>query len=895
MTTGTTCPYCGVGCGVLATPGADGVTIAGDPEHPANRGRLCSKGVALGETLDLDDRLLHPMVAGRQVDWDTALDRVATTFADTIAAHGPDSVAFYVSGQLLTEDYYVANKLMKGYIGSANIDTNSRLCMASSVAGHRRAFGSDTVPGTYEDLELADVTVLVGSNLAWCHPVLFQRLLAAREARGTRIVVIDPRRTATAEVANLHLPLRPGSDVALFAGLLDRLRRVADAGYVARHTAGATAALAAAAEVGLDGAARATGLPPALLAEFYDLFAITDRVVTVYSQGVNQSTAGTDKVNAIINCHLLTGRIGRPGAGPFSVTGQPNAMGGREVGGLANMLAAHLEIEKPAHRDLVQGFWRSPTIATRPGLKAVDLFRAVGDGHIKALWIMATNPADSLPEADTVQAALAACPFVVVSDVAHRTDTTRHADVLLPAAAWGEKSGTVTNSERRISRQRAFLPLPGEARPDWWIVCEVARRMGFTGFDYDGPAAIFREYAALTARENNGARDLDLGGLAELDDDAYDALAPVQWPVPARPGVPAETRFFAAGGFFTADRRARLVPTPPAAPASAVDARYPFALNTGRIRDQWHTMTRTAKTPRLSAHLAEPFVELNPADADRLGIAPATLARIESRQGTIVVRALLSDRQPAGTCFVPMHWTDQLASQARVDTLVAGQVDPVSGQPELKHTPVAVEPLHAAWYGFAVSAARPRPSDLAYWALARAEGGWRLELAGATAPDDWRAFFAELCGLSVPPAAIHTYSDAGAGVHRLAAFAGPAAPERSRSGSAEASERLLAAMFVAPEPVAVSRTWAAGLLQGRHDGARRLALLAGRGGADAPDTGALVCACCAVGTRQIEAAVAAGAHSVDAVGAATRAGSNCGSCRAEIGRLIDACRLRPAV
>ncbi|MDP3524815.1 MAG: molybdopterin-dependent oxidoreductase, partial [Hoeflea sp.] len=441
----TTCPYCGVGCGVLATLEEGGaVTITGDPDHPANHGLLCSKGSALGETVDLDGRLLHPEIAGERAAWDTALDLVASKFAQAIAEHGPDSVAFYVSGQLLTEDYYVANKLMKGFIGSANIDTNSRLCMASSVAGHRRAFGSDTVPGTYEDLELADLVVLTGSNLAWCHPVLYQRLAAAKAARPEmKVVLIDPRRTMTADLADLHLAIAPDGDVSLFLGLLAHLadNGFVDATYVGAFTTGLEEAVAIARAQGLADLATQTGLPGADLEAFFALWAGSERVVTVYSQGVNQSATGTDKVNAIINCHLATGRIGRPGMGPFSVTGQPNAMGGREVGGLATMLAAHMDIENPDHRDRVQRFWKSPVIASRPGLKAVDMFEAVGDGRIKAIWIMATNPVVSMPDADAVEAALKACPFVVVSDIMAETDTIRHAHVKLPSLGWGEKDG----------------------------------------------------------------------------------------------------------------------------------------------------------------------------------------------------------------------------------------------------------------------------------------------------------------------------------------------------------------------------------------------------------------------------------------------------------------------
>lgn len=511
----TTCPYCGVGCGVIATVNEDGaVSVAGDPDHPSNYGRLCSKGAALAETIDLDGRILYPQIAGREASWDEALDHVAQKFSHAIAEHGPDCVAFYVSGQLLTEDYYVANKLMKGCIGSANIDTNSRLCMSSSVAGHRRAFGSDTVPAVYEDLELADLVILAGSNLAWCHPVLYQRLVAAKANRpNMKVVVIDPRRTITADIADLHLALRPDSDVALFLGLFSHLVSCGaiDQNYIAAYTSGFSEAFAAS-TMPLAEVLERTGIADRQLRQFYRLFAATEKVVTCYSQGINQSSSGTDKVNAILNCHLATGRIGRPGMGPFSLTGQPNAMGGREVGGLANMLAAHMEIENPEDRDRVQRFWGSPVVAAKPGLKAVELFQAVADGRIKALWIMGTNPVVSMPDADAVKFALQKCSFVAVSDMVKETDTTRHADVLLPSLGWGEKTGTVTNSERRISRQRAFLDTPGVARADWWQLCEVGIRMGFGDLlSYGSPVEIFCEHASLSAFENAGTRDFDIG------------------------------------------------------------------------------------------------------------------------------------------------------------------------------------------------------------------------------------------------------------------------------------------------------------------------------------------------------------------------------------------------
>jgi assimilatory nitrate reductase catalytic subunit len=887
----TTCPYCGVGCGVLARPIVNGdgppesAEIKGDPDHPANFGRLCSKGAALGETLSLGDRLLTPIAYDEETDWSAALDLVARRFRDAVDEYGPDSVAIYASGQILTEDYYVANKLMKGFIGSANIDTNSRLCMASSVAGHKRAFGSDTVPGTYEDLELADLVVLVGSNLAWCHPVLYQRLAAAREQREIKVVVIDPRRTATAEIADLHLAIAPGADVLLFNGLLAHLAAAGrlDQAYISSFTRDFGAALSAASGLMLGEIAEATGLSASDIATFYELFASTTRVVTVYSQGVNQSTAGTDKVNAILNCHLATGRIGQPGCGPFSVTGQPNAMGGREVGGLSNILAAHMELADPLHRHLVQTFWRSPRMAERPGYKAVELFEAVRAGKIKALWIMGTNPVDSLPEADRVREALEACPFVVVSDAIRHTDTTAFADVLLPSAAWGEKQGTVTNSERRISRQRAFLQYPGAAKPDWWQLCEVARRMGFgDAFDYAGPAEIFAEYAALTGTENDGSRDLDISVYATISAAAYDTLEPFQWPRSPKSSSDS-TRFFANGRFYTPDRRARFVPTPFRGPASRTSEDYPLALNTGRVRDQWHTMTRTGKAPRLMSHFAEPFVEMHPDDARIAGVAASDLAAVESPHGRIVARVVTTTQQNRGSIFVPMHWSQQYASTGRVDALMSAHVDPVSGQPELKFTPSRVSRYAARWHAFAVTTVRPSKTVADYWAVAPlAGGGWRVELADVADQPDWEAFASAVLpdpeGRHVERLAYH---DARAGRHRFALFA---------------DGHCAGLLFASPAPLAISRTWVVDQLGQAVAPAVRLRLLAGRPGTDAPERGRIVCACLDVGQNEIlHAIVAKGCTSVAAVGACVKAGTNCGSCRVEIGRLIHESLLEKAV
>ncbi|TPE53631.1 nitrate reductase [Amaricoccus solimangrovi] len=852
----TTCPYCGVGCGVLATPdGAGGVAIAGDPEHPANFGRLCSKGSALGQTVGLDGRLLAPRIDGAEAGWDTALDLIATRIGAAIETRGPESVAIYGSGQMLTEDYYVANKLMKGFIGAANIDTNSRLCMASSVAGHRRAFGSDTVPGTYEDLEEADLVVLVGSNLAWCHPVLYQRLAAAKAARpALRVVTVDPRRTATTDLADLHLPLRADTDVALFNALLAEIARrgAVDADYLAAHVAGFDAALDAARATD----AAVTGLAAEDLAAFLDLWIGTERVVTVYSQGVNQSAAGTDKVNAIINCHLATGRIGRPGMGPFSVTGQPNAMGGREVGGLSNMLAAHLDLENPTHRFLVGQFWNAPRLAATPGLKAVDLFRACGRGEIEVLWIIGTNPVVSLPEADAVAEAMGRVPLVIVSDMFATTDTARRAHVLLPALGWGEKSGTVTNSERRVSRQRPFLPAPGEARPDWWALAEVGRRLGHAeAFAYESPAEIFREYAALSALAAAEGRDFDISALVEAD---YDAMPPAQWPV----GGPA--RFFAGGGFFTPDRKGRMIAVAQAAPEARAP-RFPFTLNTGRVRDQWHTMTRTGRSSRLGQHISEPFAEINPEDAGALGIGAADLVEVTSPHGTALLRALVTDRVLPGDVFVPMHWSGEFAARARVDALVPAVVDPHSGQPASKMGRVALRRHAAAWYGFAVSRARPEAAT-DYWALAPTPFGWRAELADAAAPDDWAAFARAL--FAAPEAEVVISEDRARGTARVALV--------GEGG-------VIAALFAAREPVEVARAHIVSAF-GTEDPPR---LLAGRPGAAQEDRGAIVCACFDVGVNTITASIARGeATSVETIGALLRAGSNCGSCRPELKSLL---------
>lgn len=874
--TKTTCAYCGVGCGVLATPdGRGGAAISGDPEHPANFGRLCSKGSALGETLGLENRLLHPMIrcdkgTMERVAWSDALDHVAHRFQHIIARDGPGAVAFYLSGQLLTEDYYVANKLMKGFVGSANVDTNSRLCMASSVAGHRRAFGADTVPGCYEDLDEADLLVLVGSNAAWCHPVLYQRMLVNKQQRGARIVVIDPRRTDTVGDDDLFLGLKPGTDTALFSGLLVHLadNGALDRDYIDRHTTGFEDAIVRARSIaGSVGAtALATGLSEQDVAAFFQVFANTPRVVTMYSQGVNQSAQGTDKVNAILNCHLATGRIGKPGASPFSLTGQPNAMGGREVGGLANQLAAHMGFSPP-DIDRVRRFWKAPRIATHEGLKAVQMFEAVARGEIKALWVIGTNPAVSLPNADAAREALKKLKLFVVSENVTSNDTVdAGAHVLFPAQAWGEKSGTVTNSERCISRQRAFLSSPGEARPDWWIIGEVAKRLGFgAAFNFTSAADIFREHAALSAFENEGNRDFDIGGLKALSDEAFDAMAPVQWPI--RLNAQPQARFFAEGGFFASEQKARFIaPEIPALRTETTAAR-PLRLNTGRIRDQWHTMTRSGMSPRLGQHLPEPYIEVHPDDAARHGVADGDFARVTTDYGRCTLRVAVSERQQRGMLFAPIHWSEVTATGARIGALVAPITDPFSGQPENKATPASITPYEYVFRGFALSRTPLALPAHAWWARVAVNGGYGYLLADNADLRGWQSWLGSIAGDDLAE-----YKDFGGGVYRAASFA---------------ADRIETCLFIGPARDAGDWNVVKGLFaaDALSNDQRRM-LLSGKSTDGLANAGPIVCACFGVGRTTICDAIASGARSAAEVGAKLKAGTNCGSCIPEMKRLI---------
>lgn len=759
----STCAYCGVGCGIEVRPTASGkLEVRGDKDHPSNYGKLCTKGAALGDTVTPIGRLTQPIqrvASGQQLlPWSSASQLVADKFKQAIEEHGPDSVAFYVSGQLLTEDYYVANKLMKGFIGSANIDSNSRLCMASSVVGHKRAFGTDTVPVCYEDLEQAEVVVITGSNLAWCHPVLFQRLRAAKQANpDMKVVVIDPRYTDTCEIADIHLALESGSDVALFNGLLAYLddNDKLDSDYIEHHTQGFTEAIRTATDYrytesgwGKKSVPELTGLSEQQLEQFYHLFASNEKVLTIYSQGVNQSTQGCDKVNAIINSHLATGKIGKPGMGPFSVTGQPNAMGGREVGGLANTLAAHFEFGDPQSHQTVSEFWQTDNLATYAGLKAIDLFDAMNKGKIKAVWIMATNPVVSLPDSEKIKTALEKCPFVVVSDCIADTETTRLADVVLPAQGWSEKSGTVTNSERRISRQRRVLPSPGEAKPDWWILKEVAQKMGFKDqFDYRHEGEIFKEYCEMTAlsNETGKARDLCLIGLTQLDEKGYGELTPQQWPVLKYQPEIIEQRMFTDGEFFTESGKAQFIAVEHDKPIADTSVEFPLIMNTGRIRDQWHTMSRTGLAAGLGEHTPEPFVAMHPDTVTELGLDEFGLdafnhatvnpvVKVRSAQGECQARLVVTKEMRREQVFMPIHWNAPTAKDSKPCELILPHTDAASGQPEFKHTPVVVEPCGYRSEAALVSDKVMDCSGFDYWVRQRVEGGFLYRISSSKNP-----------------------------------------------------------------------------------------------------------------------------------------------------------------
>ncbi|MBU4182116.1 MAG: molybdopterin-dependent oxidoreductase [Gammaproteobacteria bacterium] len=715
--TRSTCPYCGVGCGVLIeTEGQQITGVRGDPDHPANFGKLCTKGTTLHLTatpeLTRQTRLLQPQqrltrqAAPTPIGWDAALDIASDRFAKTIAQHGPDAVGFYISGQLLTEDYYVFNKLAKGLIGTNNVDTNSRLCMSSAVAGYKATLGADAPPACYDDVNHAACLFIVGSNAAYAHPVLFRRIEEAKKKNpGMKVIVADPRRTDTAELADLFLPLQPGSDVMLFHGLLHIMlwEGWIKADYIAAHTTGFDTLKALVRECTPERVAEVCGLRKEDIYTAAQWFATSHATLSLYCQGLNQSSSGTAKNATLINLHLATGQIGKPGAGPFSLTGQPNAMGGREVGGLANLLSAHRDMANPAHRAEVAALWSVADVPSKPGKTAVEMFQAAADGEIKALWIACTNPAQSMPDQATVRRALERAEFVVVQEAFAIAATCDWADLLLPATTWGEKDGTVTNSERRISRVRAAVPAPGEARHDWRTVVDFAQRLEArlrpglpTLFPYPDAESIWLEH-----RESTRGRDLDITGLSWP---MLDAQGPQQWPL--REGeTQGKVRLYADGIFPTADGKARFAALPWQPLAEPRDSRYPFSLTTGRLRDQWHGMTRTGTLGRLFGHVAEPAVQLHPQDMERRGLKDGDLVHVTSKRGSIVVPLEASKEIGLSQAFIAMHWGAEYLSGrgshgeplAGVNALTTSAYCPTSKQPELKHAAVKILKAELPW------------------------------------------------------------------------------------------------------------------------------------------------------------------------------------------------------
>jgi len=715
--TRSTCPYCGVGCGVIIeTEGSQITGVRGDPDHPANFGKLCTKGQTLHLTaspaIAQQTRLLQPLRRlerggpAQPLGWDAALDLATDRFASVIEHHGVDAVGFYISGQLLTEDYYVFNKLAKGLIGTNNVDTNSRLCMSSAVAGYKLTLGADAPPACYDDVNHASCLFIVGSNAAFAHPVLFRRIEEAKKNNpAMKVIVADPRRTDTAGFADLFLPLQPGSDVMLFHGLLHIMlwEGWLDAAYIAAHTTGFDALKSLVREYSPERVSQACGLKKEDLHTAAQWFATSPATLSLYCQGLNQSSSGTAKNATLINLHLATGQIGKPGAGPFSLTGQPNAMGGREVGGLANLLSAHRDLANPQHRAEVAALWGVPSVPDKPGKSAVEMFEAAADGEIKALWIACTNPAQSMPDQATVRRALQRAEFVVVQEAYATAATCDFADLLLPATTWGEKDGTVTNSERRISRVRPAVPAPGDARHDWRIVVDFAQQLETrlrpgqaTLFPYPSPEPIWNEH-----RESTRGRDLDITGLSYA---MLEQQGPRQWPI--RTGeAQGKQRLYEDGLFPTPDGKARFAALPFVPLAEPRESRYPFSLTTGRLRDQWHGMTRTGTLGRLFGHVAEPAVQLNPQDMERLGLKDGDLVHVTSKRGSILVPLQGSDDIGLSQAFIAMHWgAEYLGGMsstgerlAGVNALTTSSYCPSSKQPELKHAAVKVLKAELPW------------------------------------------------------------------------------------------------------------------------------------------------------------------------------------------------------
>ena len=924
--TRSTCPYCGVGCGVVIESTGSQITgVRGDPDHPANFGRLCTKGSTLHLTATAEitrqTRLLAPQQrlqrggALQPLAWDAALAQATDRFARIIETHGPDAVGFYLSGQLLTEDYYVFNKLAKGLIGTNNIDTNSRLCMSSAVAGYKKTLGADAPPACYDDLKHTQCLFITGSNTAWAHPILFRRIEDAKRANpAMKIIVADPRRTDTCEIADLHLPVQPGSDVMLFNGMLHLMlwEGWTDTAYIAAHTSGFDELKALVRDCTPEKVAQVCGISQADLLEATRLFATSAATLSLYCMGLNQSSSGTAKNTALINLHLATGHIGKPGAGPFSLTGQPNAMGGREVGGLSNLLPAHRDMANPAHRAEVAAFWGVPEVPAVPGKSALEMFQAVADGEIRALWIACTNPAQSIPDQALVRRALARAEFVVVQEAFSSTATCDFADLLLPATTWGEKEGTVTNSERRISRVRAAVPAAGQARHDWHIATDFARRLatrlerGALLFPYEQPEQVWNEH-----RESTRGRDLDITGLSYAQLEAR----PQQWPLPEGQAT-GKVRLYEDGVFPTADGRARFAATPWKAVAEPVDARYPFSLNTGRLRDQWHGMSRTGTLGRLFGHVPEPVVQMHPQDMARRQLHAGDLVHVTSRRGSLVLPVAASTDLGLSQLFIPMHWGSEfLCGRASAGELIAGVnalTSPVfcpdSKQPELKHAAVKVLKAEMPWQLVAMAwlpaataqatrqAVRTLLQDQSFVSCVpfgdmgdagsdgRQPSGLLLRAAAYdTPPPALLDALEQLLGLDSTQTL--RYADARRGQRRAVRL------ERPQGEGATGSDAHVQAVLLSGDTRAEG--WIRALVQDRlpaQSFGRQLLSSQAHAPAGVAARGKVVCSCFGVTETAIQARLADCSGSDDerlaALQGALKCGTNCGSCLPELKRMV---------
>jgi assimilatory nitrate reductase catalytic subunit len=909
--TKSTCPYCGVGCGVVIQSDGDQITgVRGDPDHPANFGRLCTKGSTLHLTaaapVTKQVRLLHPMLRERRGDkpariaWDGALDLAADKFARIVREHGPDAVGFYISGQLLTEDYYVFNKLAKGLIGTNNVDTNSRLCMSSAVAGYKQTLGADAPPNCYDDVMHAQCIFIAGSNTAWAHPILFRRIEDAKKANPSlKIVVVDPRLTETAQAADLHLPIQPGTDVMLFNGMLHVMlwEGWTSPGWIARHTSGFDELKATVRGCTPELVSQVCGITKDALFEAAKLFARSPATLSLYCQGLNQSTSGTAKNAALINLHLATAQIGRAGAGPFSLTGQPNAMGGREVGGLANLLSAHRDLADPRHRAEVAALWGVDSVPDNPGKTAVEMFQAAADGEIKALWIACTNPAQSMPDQATVRRALQRAEFVVVQEAFSTTATCDYADLLLPATSWAEKDGTVTNSERRISRVRPAIAKPGSTRHDWEIAVDFAQRLEkrlarrATLFPYTTPESIWNEH-----RESTRGRDLDITGMS------YELLerAAQQWPMPEG-AAQGKARLYEDGVFPTPDGRARFANVRFAPVAEPRDARYPFSLTTGRLRDQWHGMSRTGTIGRLFGHVPEPAVRLNPQDMDRRGLKDGGLVHVTSRRGSLILPAQASDEVALNQAFIAMHWGAEFVSGcsstgeriAGVNALTTSAFCASSKQPELKHAAVKVLKAELPWTLLAIGWSPDDRALLAREELRQVMGvfpfascvpfghertGLLLRAAAYEAPpDDIVARIEALFGLDAPDAL--RYADRRKGQRRTVRLVRHGADARLQAFLLAGDTSAHAWMKALLEDELPAQSYGRALLA---PGAKPPAAVTSRGRA--------ICTCFNVTDAQIQSCLDSASGDGDQrlahLQARLRCGTNCGSCMPELQRMV---------